>query len=197
MSRISASFLDPQYKGDAAVAPRRYRRMVNEVFESREGRQSRQTRSSPGAWRRTAILRGASRTRPLAFWRDLLCLDRDLDASKCPTKIKFDILSHHPINTSGGPSKSALHPDDVSTPDFKNITEVLRAAEKPNTVGTGGRHPLWATELWWDSNPPDTVEGFPLNAQARFYQEALYVLWKQHVDVVDPASASGRAVRSR
>ena len=176
-------FLAPQYKGKTAVAPRQYRRMVNEVFKAVKGVNAG-NKVVAGGLAPYGDPPGASRTRPLAFWRDLLCLDRDLDASKCPTKTKFDILSHHPINTSGGPRKSARHPDDVSTRDFENITEVLRAAEKRNTVGTGGRHPLWATELWWDSDPPDTVEGFPLKAQARFIQEALYILWKQHVDVV-------------
>ena len=176
-------FLAPQYKGKTAVAPRQYRRMVNEVFKAVKGVNAA-NKVVAGGLAPYGDPPGATRTRPLAFWRDLLCLERDLDASKCPTKTKFDILSHHPINTSGGPRRSAIHPDDVSTRDFENIAEVLRAAEKRNTVGTGGRHPLWATELWWDSNPPDTVEGFPLNAQARFIQEALYVLWKQQVDVV-------------
>lgn len=176
-------FLTPQYEGGSAAAPSRYRRMVNASFKAIKGINP-DIQVVAGGLAPYGDPPGGARTRPLAFWRDLLCLDRGLKAVKCPTKVKFDILSHHPINTSGGPNTSAAHPDDVSTPDFKNIAEVLRAAERANTVGTGGRHPLWATELWWNSDLSGTLPSFPLDAQARFYQNGLYVLWKQHVDVV-------------
>jgi hypothetical protein len=99
-------------------------------------------------------------------------------------KAAFDVLAHHPINTSGGPTTSAIHPNDASTPDFKKVVKTLRAAERQNTVATGGRHPAWATELWWDSDPPDNVEGVPLKTQARYLEQALYILWKQGARVV-------------
>jgi hypothetical protein len=64
-----------------------------------------------------------------------------------------------------------------------------------------GHHQLWATEIWWESNPPDTVRGVPLETHARYVEQALYLLWKQGVKVVvnllirdpvyDPGDATG------
>ena len=72
--------------------------------------------------------RGSDRTRPLAFQRALLCLKgrTKLKPVTCGTKARFDALAHHPINTSGGPSRSALHPDDASTPDVDEVVRTLR-----------------------------------------------------------------------
>ena len=42
------------------------------------------------------------------------------------------------------------------------------------------RKPLWATEFWWDSNPPDP-DGVPQQTQARWLEQALYLFWKQGV----------------
>jgi hypothetical protein len=124
---------------------------------------------------------GGNRTRPLSFWRGVLCLKsrKKLNAAACPVKAEFDVLAHHPINTSGGPRLSALNPDDASTPDLKYLRKILRAAERHKTVATPGHHPLWATELWWDSDPPDTKQGVPIQKHARYLEEALYLLWKQ------------------
>jgi len=127
---------------------------------------------------------GGIRSRPLAFLRDMLCLDPELNATACPEKAAFDILAHHPINTSGGPKLSAGHPDDASSPDFKHVVEVLRAAEKAGTTGSGGRHRAWATELWWESDPPDGEEGIPLKRHARYIEQALYLLWRGGASVV-------------
>ena len=129
---------------------------------------------------------GGERTRPLVFWREVLCLrgQERLRKTKCPQKPKFDVLAHHPINTSGSPTRSAVNPDDASTPDFKNVAKVLRAAERLHTTGTAGRHPLWATEIWWSSKPPDRRFGVSLGKQARYLEQALYLLYKQGAKVV-------------
>jgi hypothetical protein len=39
------------------------------------------------------------------------------------------------------------------------------------------------TEISWDSSPPDP-QGVPINQQARWLEQALYVLWRQNVDTV-------------
>jgi hypothetical protein len=129
---------------------------------------------------------GGERTRPLVFWREALCLrgQERLRKTKCPQKAKFDVLAHHPINTSGSPTRSAINPDDASTPDFKNVAKILGAAERLHTTGTTGRHPLWATEIWWSSKPPDRRFGISLGRQARYLEQALYLLYKQGASVV-------------
>jgi hypothetical protein len=88
----------------------------------------------------------------------------------------FDVLAHQAIdNTGGGPLKSGPHPDDASTPDLGRIVNVLRAAEGLGTLP--GSHPVWVTEFWWDSNPPNPL-GAPLDVQAAWMQHSLYLFWK-------------------
>ena len=60
------------------------------------------------------------------------------------------------------------------------IVDVIRAAEKRGTVRPAGKRDVWATEMWFESNPPDK-NGVTLQKQARRMSEALYVLWKQKV----------------
>ena len=40
--------------------------------------------------------------------------------------------------------------------------------------------PVWATEMSWDSNPPDPA-GIPAAQQAQWAAGAIYVLWRQGV----------------
>jgi hypothetical protein len=46
---------------------------------------------------------------------------------------------------------------------------------------TPGSHPIWVTEFWWESDPPDEVYGVPERRHARYVAEALYLFWKQRV----------------
>ncbi|HEX5894014.1 MAG TPA: hypothetical protein VFY33_04235, partial [Solirubrobacterales bacterium] len=61
------------------------------------------------------------------------------------------------------------------------VVRVLRAAERFGTV-SGGHHPVWVTEFWWDSRPPNPV-GAPLLTQARWIEQSLYLFWKAGADV--------------
>jgi hypothetical protein len=45
-----------------------------------------------------------------------------------------------------------------------------------------GRKPLWVTEFWYDTNPPDPT-GISLGTQARWYEQDLYLFWKQGASV--------------
>ncbi len=142
---------------------------------------------------------GGDRTRPLTFWRSVLCLKghKRLHRSKCPTKAKFDVLAHHPINTSGPPTQSARDPDDASTADFGQLRKILRAAKRHHTLGSKGHQRLWATEIWWSSKPPDP-RGVKATKQARYIEQALYLLWRQGAKVVinlqvrDPAQGASQ-----
>jgi hypothetical protein len=59
---------------------------------------------------------------------------------------------------------------------------VLRGAEAVGTT-LPGRHPVWADEIWWDSNPPNPA-GVHLGVQARWLEQALFLLWKDGASVV-------------
>lgn len=185
------AWLTPQLAGGKLFSPGHYRRMLNAFYrEVHAVRRSNSVITAGTAPYGGGSLYGDARTRPLAFWRKVMCVKghgRRTRGTKCPQKPKFDVLAHHPINTSGGPHKSAINPDDVSIPDVHNLVDVLRAAERARNIGTGGRHPVWATEFWWESNPPDPYKSNPsLARQAEWYQEALYLLWKQGVSLALP-----------
>jgi hypothetical protein len=99
--------------------------------------------------------------------------------------VRTDVLSAHPINISGGPRKSAIHPDDAASGDVGEVRRVLRAAETGGNVQPGGRRPLWATEFWfWRLPGPNSQAGkVPPQRLARHVEEALYLLWRERVKV--------------
>ncbi|MGA8217807.1 MAG: hypothetical protein WB771_04525 [Solirubrobacterales bacterium] len=134
-----------------------------------------------------------ARARPVEFWQHVFCVKpvkaKKKKKSKKPPKVKyvrtagcsssvsFDIFAHHPIdNTGGGPLRSSPNRFDASTPDLGRVVSVLRGAEKVGTA-SGGHHPVWVTEFWWDSKPPNPV-GAPLKTQARWMEQSLYLFWK-------------------
>ena len=69
----------------------------------------------------------------------------------------------------------------MSTPDLYKLKQILRAAASSGRVVPGNAKPIWGTELWWNSNPPG--RGVPLARQARYLEQAMYILWKQAVQV--------------
>jgi len=181
------NFITPQWEGNHATSPGIYRDLVNSFYSAVKG-------VDPS----NQVLAGAlapygdppsqhNRIRPLRFAREFLCLNSKLRKSTCPVKPSFDILSHHPIDLSGGPRTSAISPDDISTPDLGRLREALFAAERARTIaGSAKRHPIWVTELWWETDPPDPnprVFASP-REQALYLEEALYLLWKEKAKVV-------------
>lgn len=171
------TYLAPQWEGRRLVGPGLYRRLLNSFYAGVK-------RAQPGA---TVIggslapfgdLPGGRRTPPVQFLRRLLCLGgARLEPLRCPSPARLDALSDHPIAV-GPPRASALSPLDASTPDLGRLTRVLRRAERAGLVRPAGHRPLWVTEFWYDSDPPDP-DGVPLHRQARWYEQALYMFWRQ------------------
>jgi hypothetical protein len=67
-------------------------------------------------------------------------------------------------------------------PDFGRLRRVLRAAERTGHIEPRGNHPMWATEFWWLTDPP-SPHGVSPPKQARWIEEAFYLLWKQGVSM--------------
>ena len=172
--------LTPQYENGNAVAAEVYRLMLNAFYPAVKAVDPHNKvvtgglapyGDPPGGFR--------FRTRPLAFLRQLLCLHgrKHPHKTQCSAKPSFDVLADNPITLGGGPRTSAINPDDVSSADLGNVRDVLRAAERAHTINPGGKHPLWATEFWWASNPP-AAGGVRPARQARWVVESLYLYWK-------------------
>ena len=173
-----STYLTPQWNGNRPVGARHYKKMLNASSRAIKS-VDRRARVVTGGLAPYGEPPGGSRTRPLRFWREVFCLKTPKLKRKkrCGDKARFDVFAHHPINTSGPPKQGAVHPDDASSGDLPSVRRVLRAAERQRTVQGKGKHPLWATEMWWESDPPSD-RGYPLRKQARFIQETMYLAWR-------------------
>jgi hypothetical protein len=175
--------LNPLWENGRLVGPGLYRRMLNAAYRAIHG-------ANPGA--RVLVgglapygdaVTGGSRVPPVWFWRSLLCLrGTRLRPLPCPDPARFDVVAHNPIDV-WGPRRGALSPLDVSVPDIGRLRAIVRRALATRRALPAAPKPFWATELWWDSSPPDP-RGVPLRRQARFLGEALYELWRQRVGTV-------------
>ena len=165
-----------------AASPVIYRNLLN-AFYSSVKRVSKANVVIAGATAPFGDRPGQARMAPVTFVQDLLCLRGvRLRSAGCRSPAHFDVLDHHPFDI-GGPLQSALSPVDVSVPDMGRLTHLLSAARRARTALPRGRKRIWAGELIWISRPPDPG-GVPLLRQARWLEQALFVLWREGVDTV-------------
>jgi hypothetical protein len=126
---------------------------------------------------------GGSRMRPVEFVRDLLCLRGGrLTPVRCPNPAHFDALAQDPYEI-GGPTTSAINPDDVSAPDLGRLTRALNKASRLGRALPRGHKRLWVTEFSYDSNPPNP-SAVSTYTQARWLEQSFYIFWKQGADTV-------------
>ena len=199
----SGDWLTPQFQGKTFTGAAHYRDMLNASYKAIKSVNPKVDvvvggtdpyGDPPGG----PYPASGARSRPVQFWQQVLCV-KPVKAKKkkkgkkpAPTKyvrtagcsgpVNFDVFAHHPIdNTGGGPLKSGPSRFDASTPDLGRVVSVLRGAEKAGTT-SAGKHPVWVTEFWWDSKPPNPV-GAPLATQARWIQQSMYLFWKAGASV--------------
>jgi hypothetical protein len=175
------AFLAPQVEHGKRFAVDHFRRLVNRAY-----------REIKAVDRRNRVIAGGSapvgpsnsrRTDPITFWRKVFCLKRNLHARPCPRRLHFDIFDHHPINTLDPPR--VVPKGRVVVGNYGRLRRLLRAAERHRTVRPANRkRPMWATEVHWETNPPDAVRGKTPRKAARYLEEAIYLLWKQGASLV-------------
>ncbi|MEA2134316.1 MAG: hypothetical protein QOC68_2225 [Solirubrobacteraceae bacterium] len=143
---------------------------------------------------------GVGRMPPVRFWQSFFCLGRPpaLSPSPCPSPARFDVFAHHPFSV-GDPDRARRPPDDASIADLHRLLRILHAAERTGRAGGAVPHPVWVTELNWDSRPPDP-KGLPAALQRRWIARALYrmsaegvqaVFWHFITDPPDPRHPAG------
>jgi len=170
--------LNPLWQGRRLVAPRHYRAMLNAAYAGVHAAQPGARVIVGGLAPYGDAVAGGSRVPPVWFWRSLLCLrGARLKPARCPEPARFDIAAHNPIDV-WGPRRGAVNSADVSVPDIGRLARIVRRAVATKRVLPARRKPFWATELWWDSNPPDP-HGVPLRRHARFLAESVFELWRQ------------------
>ena len=178
-------YLAPQYRGRHLTGASIYRKLLDAFYRGVHS-SARGDKVISGGLAPYGEAPGHDRTRPLTFLRSLFCLRgrTALQPRRCPVKARLDVAGDHPIDTAGGPRTSAINPNDVATPDFKNFAKTVRAAERHHTIRPGGKRPLWATEIWWETDPPDRAFGVSPRKQARYLGGALRILKRQGASVV-------------
>jgi hypothetical protein len=124
---------------------------------------------------------GTGRMAPVAFLRELLCLTPT--AARCAEPARFDVLAFHPLSI-GNPDTPAESSLDVSIADAAKVTRLLARAERLHHVLPDGAHPVWVTELNWESFPP-ARGGVPARLQAPWISRALHRLWIAGIGLVD------------
>jgi hypothetical protein len=179
-----STYLSPQWSGRRAVSPSHYRALLNDFYPQVKSVDPGNMVLSAGTAPYGARP-GGKRMPPLRFWRSLLCVKRKRGRyrprQRCANPAQVDIVAHHPITRA--PRSRAAHAGDVTIPELSQLRRVVRAAERGRNVLPAGRRPLWVTELWWETNPPDRVVRTSLRRQARWIAEGLYLIWKQRIPV--------------
>lgn len=182
-------YLTPQWQRRrgrwVATSPGHYRRMLNAFYSGVKGVDATNLVISAATAPFGDYQPGARRIPPAYFTRELLCvrgIQRPRAFNCADSPARFDALAHNPYPI-GPPRRHAANPDDVVVPDFDRLIRPLAAARRAGKVAPRGPKQIWATEISWDSDPPDP-EGVPARLHARYLSGALFVLWRQGVDAV-------------
>jgi hypothetical protein len=181
-----SSYLNPQWSGGQPASPLIYRAMLNAFYRGVKS-------VDPGVLVVTAGTGpfgdpqpGGQRIQPALFWRIVLCLNETsnggLVGAGCRDPAHFDVLAHHPYSW-GSPTQHALWPNDVAVPDLGKLTRLLRAAERDGGALPHIHHPLWVTEVSYNSSPP-APGGLSLGTQANWLEQTFAELWRQGASVV-------------
>jgi len=176
-----SNYLTPQWEGMKPISADIYRNLLNAFYAGIKSVQPTATVVG-GSLAPFGDRPGGERVPPVIFTRELFCFrGGELIKLACPQPARLDAFSHHPIAV-GPPTESAASEFDATTPDLGRLTHVLQKAEATKQVLPAGKKPLWVTEFWYDSDPPDPT-GVSLARQARWYEQDLYSFWKQGASV--------------
>jgi cytochrome c5 len=157
-----SKYLTPQWSNGKPAAPGIYRAMLDAFYAGVKRVHPKATVVTAGTAPFGDFGHG-SRMMPMIFWRNVL-----------KRSVSFDVLAHHPYS-AGGPTRHALNSADVAIPDMGKLRRLLEHAHK--------RARLWATEVSYDSKPPDP-DGVPTQTQARWLEHAFELLWRGGVDTI-------------
>jgi hypothetical protein len=132
--------------------------------------------------------------RPALFIRELFCLDaglrpyrgRQAAARNCAGVKKLSILEqlprlafgHHPYTKDLPPTKRDKNRDSISIANVGTLPVLLdRIAKRTSLIPEGLA--ILLTEFGYETNPPDVVNGIPLDKHAEYLNVGDYLAYKQ------------------
>jgi hypothetical protein len=156
-------FLAPQVSGGKPVAGRIYRDLF---VAGRQGIRDGGQTTAKVLFGEMAPVGGSndSRTLPLAFLRDALCVSTKGVFDKTCGKLTLDGISHHPYQFTNGKLKA----DDVTYRDLPKLVTAIDKAAKAGAINSGV--PVYLTEFGIQSYPDKLLGVSPqsqLEARAR------------------------------
>ncbi len=179
-----ARYLEPQWvavgRRWSAFSPQLYRQLLNGFYVGVKSVQPRDTVAAAGVAPEGEPA-GVGAMAPVTFLEDLLCLGAA--RASCPEKPYLDVLAFHPLSVFN-PDVAAVSRLDTSISDISKVTGLLARAERLRTVLPAESHPVWVTELNWESSPPSST-GVSSSLQAAWISRALHRLWVAGVSLVD------------
>ncbi|MFN2617258.1 MAG: hypothetical protein ABR581_09060 [Thermoleophilaceae bacterium] len=133
-------------------------------------------------------LGGRSRKRvpPLAFLRELFCLNRRYHryrgraarARGCPRRvgrIPTSGLAYHPYTARGGPTARTRQRDDAPISELGRLRKVLDALARRHKLRR--RLPIWITEYGFQTNPPDPFQ-YPIRRVPGFMDRSEWIAFR-------------------
>jgi hypothetical protein len=179
-----ARYLEPQWVAAgrrwSAYSPQLYRRLLNGFYAGVKSVQPGDTVAAAGIAPEGEPA-GVGAMAPVTFLEGLLCLG--VARASCSERAHLDVLAFHPLSVFN-PDVPAVAKLDVAVSDIAKIVGLLARAERQHTVLPTEPHPLWVTELNWESSPPSST-GVPGSMQAAWISRALHRLWVAGVSLVD------------
>jgi hypothetical protein len=117
-------------------------------------------------------------TPPGAFLRGVLCLDRRADGCRGPfPKLPVTGVSHHPYSRGGSqPPTARGSSKEITLASRSRLSAIVDSAARKGRVRK--KLPIWYTEFGFQTNPPDSLFGVPLDRQATWINQADWMAWK-------------------
>jgi hypothetical protein len=200
-----ASWLSPQYKRGAPYSPYLYRKLLYAAADGLKDSGHERDELLLGELQPYAGIRtGSKKVRPLAFLRELACVNRRFGAYKgkaakkrhCSGKFRKlpgTGLAYHPYTLAGGPNVKVRHRDDASIGTLSRVTRTLDKLGNKRRLVTR-RLPVWITEFGFQSSPPDRyatpigkIPGFLAQSERIAYRNGRVKSFSQYPLVDDRA----------
>jgi hypothetical protein len=182
-----ASWLAPQYKGSTPESPRLYR---NLLYAARDGlAASGHSADELLIGELLPFARGSTgktKVRPIAFLRELACVDRKYRPYKGTAAkkrgcadfqpIPGTAVSYHPYTLAGGPKVRSSNKDDATIAELPRVIAAMDKLTKKKRFVATGKLPLALTEFGFQTDPPDPVQS-PIKEVPGFMGESEWLAW--------------------